>query len=94
MARPNKHGVRYKVNIQLNTDDYNFLERNAKKFGISKSEVVRQIITSYRENNYAMRVVANLEEGQLNQLRKIASVKNMNMGQLTSAIVEAYLNIP
>ena len=92
MARPSKIGARYKVNVQLSKYDYDFLERNATKFKFSKSEVIRQIIATYREYNYDKRVVATLEDAQVTRLTEIANTKNMSVGELASKVISNYID--
>ena len=92
MARPSKIGARYKVNVQLDSYDYDFLKRNAERFKFSKSEVIRKIISTYREYNYDKRVVATLEDEQVTRLTEIARSKNMGVGELTSRVLSNYID--
>ena len=92
MARPNKLNTKHKVNVQLDTYDYDFLSRNAERFKYSKSEVVRQIIATYREYNYDKRVVATLEDEQVTRLTEIANSKNMSIGELASRVMSNYID--
>ena len=93
MARPRKYGVKYKVNVQLGKYDYDFLERNATRYGFSKSEVMRQIINYYRDKSAENAVVANLEDESYLRLNEIASKRGMSVGELASRIIDGYLRI-
>lgn len=93
MARPKKIGARHKVNVQVTDYDYAFLERNATKYGFSKSEVVRQIIDYYRDKGGENSVVASLEETEFARLNEIARDKHMTSGELASRVLSAYLSI-
>lgn len=93
MGRPKKYGVKYKVNVQLGKYDYDFLERNATRYGFSKSEVVRQIMTYYRDKSAENAVVANLEEESYLRLNELANKKGMSAGELASRILDGYLRI-
>ena len=92
MARPNKLDAKYKVNVQVSKYDYDFLTRNAERFNYSKSEVIRQIIATYREYNYDKRVVASLEDEQVARLTEIANSKRMGVGELASRVISNYIN--
>lgn len=92
MARPNKLNAKHKVNVQLDTYDYDFLKRNAEKFKFSKSEVIRKIISTYREYNYDKRVVATLEDEQVTRLTEIAKSKGMGVGELASRVISNYID--
>ena len=94
MARPKRLHEKTKVCTELEKYEYDYLKKQADKHGYSVAEAARRVICFFVEKQFPNTVVASLPEEQEKQLYVLANKKGKSAGEMASAIITAYLEIP